>query len=195
VDAWIVLLAIALLRGLGAWMKRRNEQQRRGDAQPGPAPSRPQPGDPDAFDLEDLDPYGEGQFTWEQEPPPPAPPRRLPTEERPRRPERPRRGRPEPEVVVLSDRERERQEMLQRLARAASEATPHLASSRERPKARHPVAPRGARIRHESERAEEIRRALLSPRRFRETILLREVLGPPVALRGPLRGPGSYQPR
>lgn len=198
-DAWIVILAIVLLRGLGAWMRRRNEQQRRQqEAESGQPRPRPQPGDPDAFDLEDVDPYGEETFSWENETEPetvpetrrPEPTRRLPDTPSPR-------GRERPDVVVLSEAERKRQEYLQRLAQVATDA----AARQERrdtvtaPPRRHPVASVGVRISHDAERAANLRRRLISPRSLREAWLVREVLGPPVARRGPLRGPGELHPR
>jgi hypothetical protein len=195
-DAWIVILAIALLRGLGAWMRRRNKKQQQ---EAGSGARRPQPGDPDAFDLEGMDPLEDEEFSWETS-------SKLPERQTERKPETtrrlpdipsPRRRESESPGVVLSDTERKRQERLQQLAQVAAEAEREARQAARQParKQRHPVAASGARISHDAERAAGLRWRLRSPGAIRHAWLLREVLGPPVALRGPLRRPGDLQPR
>ena len=195
-EGWLIILGIALLRGVGAWYRRRQKKQQQTEL-PGTGQRRPEPGDPDAFDVEEFEQQEEQWLpSWEsqrrQEPEPaaqaPSEPYGAPSWQT----DAPADG------PVFTEEDRKRQEVLRRLAQAAGDMA-DASRSLELPVGpssarKHPHAGRGARISHMADRANSLSDALRSRRHIRQALLFREVLGPPVALRGPLRSAGS-QPR
>ena len=185
-EAWIIILGIILLRGLSAWYRRRQTKERQAEL-PGQGRPRPEPGDPDAFDVEEFDPRESGwRPPWDRPAPVPAPPSETPA------------WRPPDSGPLVTDENRQRREMLQRLALAADKRTQAsgalespVLTDEDRP---HPHADRGAWISHRARRASSLQAALRSSLSCRQAVLLREVLGPPVAIRGSLRD-SRCQPR
>jgi hypothetical protein len=183
----MIILGIVLLRGLGAWLRRRQAKQENAES-PGDGRRRVEPGDPDAFDVEafDLETSETLEGGW------------VPDWERT----------PQPPPEVLSETERQRQEVLRRLAQTTGQMAqaPGLMQAHQGGAADRPLheggraqratgeSSKAAHISHHADRASALHTALLSRQRIQQAWLLREVLGPPVALRGPLR-PSGTQPR
>lgn len=199
-EGWLIILGIALVRGLGAYLKRRNARLEK-SAPPSsqskdPLPTTRQPGPspvPEPFPLEDEEAFEDEGWVlpWESQPQPP-PPQPQPMRQAP--PPAPVQGVGYGFEAAGARRDledRQRQELLQRLATAtpATPATPVATAPRglDVDHAARPQASAAARIHHGKHLADELLRVLRSPDGVRHAMLVREILGPPVSRRGPQR--------
>ena len=219
-EGWMIIIGIALVRGVGAWMKRRNDRLEESESSGSSGQSRPE-GERETFRIpglgleirlprpplpqqEEEPPELRDAYADEAASPEGAwyPPRQFPAqmEDQPEVPSWQNSPVEESQVYEFQaagaardaeDAEEEkRRALMERLAQAtAAGSTTPGPRGLDVDHAPRPHASAAEHIHREKLHANELLKILRTPNGIRHAFLLKELLGPPVALRGPLRAP------